>query len=717
MTKKRLRKHNSKKSARRLDILPKQIIEFLNQNAEQAFSARKLIRKLQIKDRKTKRKATEVLEYLSKTGRIKEVGTSLYMSSQSSETITGTVDYVNPGFAYVICEGLEKDVYVRSEDMMHALDGDQVKITIKRARGRGGRPEGYVTGIVSRKREEFVGHVEISPRFAFVVADNKKMHNDIFIPMHNLKGAKHNDKVIAKMVRWPDRDKNPTGTISKVLGKSGENETEIHAIMAEFELPFEFDPEVEEEANSFSDKISEKEYRKRKDFRGITTFTIDPLDAKDFDDALSIRKLENGNTEVGVHIADVSHYVRPGTRLDEEAFTRATSVYLVDRTIPMLPERLSNGLCSLRPEEEKLAFSAVFELNENAQIVSEWFGRTVIYSDRRFTYEEAQERIETLEGDFAKEIVELNELALKLRVKRFAEGSINFETTEVKFRLDENGKPLEVIPKVRKDAHKLVEDFMLLANKRVAEFVFNKKKGKEKDTFVYRVHDYPDPEKLEDFSKFAKRFGYLIKSDESGVSNSLNTLLDDIEGKPEQNLLETIAIRTMAKAKYSTEEMLHFGLAFKHYSHFTSPIRRYPDLMVHRLLQHYLDGGKSADREEYEEYCKHCSERERVAADADRASIKYKQVEYMESLEKRNWEGIVSGVTEWGIFVEITETHCEGMVRMAEMKDDFYEFDEENFRVIGQSTKRMITLGDKVIVKVIKTDINRRTIDLAFVND
>lgn len=700
-----------------MDILPKQIIEFLNQNAEQAFSARKLIRKLQIKDRKTKRKATEVLEYLSKTGRIKEVGTSLYMSSQSSETITGTVDYVNPGFAYVICEGLEKDVYVRSEDMMHALDGDQVKITIKRARGRGGRPEGYVTGIVSRKREEFVGHVEISPRFAFVVADNKKMHNDIFIPMHNLKGAKHNDKVIAKMVRWPDRDKNPTGTISKVLGKSGENETEIHAIMAEFELPFEFDPEVEEEANSFSDKISEKEYRKRKDFRGITTFTIDPLDAKDFDDALSIRKLENGNTEVGVHIADVSHYVRPGTRLDEEAFTRATSVYLVDRTIPMLPERLSNGLCSLRPEEEKLAFSAVFELNENAQIVSEWFGRTVIYSDRRFTYEEAQERIETLEGDFAKEIVELNELALKLRVKRFAEGSINFETTEVKFRLDENGKPLEVIPKVRKDAHKLVEDFMLLANKRVAEFVFNKKKGKEKDTFVYRVHDYPDPEKLEDFSKFAKRFGYLIKSDESGVSNSLNTLLDDIEGKPEQNLLETIAIRTMAKAKYSTEEMLHFGLAFKHYSHFTSPIRRYPDLMVHRLLQHYLDGGKSADREEYEEYCKHCSERERVAADADRASIKYKQVEYMESLEKRNWEGIVSGVTEWGIFVEITETHCEGMVRMAEMKDDFYEFDEENFRVIGQSTKRMITLGDKVIVKVIKTDINRRTIDLAFVND
>ena len=527
--------------------------------------------------------------------------------------------------------------------------------------------------------------------------------------------VQHNQKVVVKITEWRDEDKNPTGKVIRVLGNSGEHEVEIHSIMAEFGLPFEYPEEVEREAEAISDKITAKDIKDRKDFRDVLTFTIDPADAKDFDDAISYQKLPNGNIELGVHIADVTHYVKMDTLLEKEAYDRATSVYLVDRTIPMLPERLSNGLCSLRPHEDKLTFSCVFELDQDAKVLNHWIGRTVIHSDRRFAYEEAQEHIDQQQGDFYEELTLLNDLAKKLREKRFQKGAINFETVEVKFKLDENGTPLGLVVKERKDIHKLIEEFMLLANKTVAEFIYNKNKGK--DTFVYRIHDHPDLDRLATFANFAKKFGHEITIDEdTNVSRTLNDLMDDIVGKPEQNVLEQLAIRSMAKAKYTTLPKGHFGLAFAHYTHFTSPIRRYPDMMVHRLLQHYLDGGKSPEAEPWEEKCLHSSEREKRAADSERASIKYKQVEYMALAEKKDYDGIVTGVTEWGVFVEITETKCEGMVRLTDIKDDYYEFDEKNMRLIGSKNKKMITLGDKVMVKVVNTDINRRTIDLEFVN-
>jgi ribonuclease R len=470
-------------------------------------------------------------------------------------------------------------------------------------------------------------------------------------------------------------------------------------------------------SEKISDTIDDREIKKRRDFRDILTFTIDPEDAKDFDDALSFRELENGHYEVGVHIADVTHYVTPGTILDDDAFDRATSVYLVDRTVPMLPERLSNGLCSLRPNETKLTFAAVFDMDARGKIHKEWFGRTVIHSDHRFSYEQAQEVLEAKEGKFARELTILNDLAKKLRKERFDKGAVNFETTEVKFKLDEKGKPLAVVPKIRKDAHKLIEEFMLLANKAVASFVYKQKKGADKNTFVYRTHDFPDPDRVSDFAVFAKQFGHTLHTEEQAVSRSLNKLMDEIEGKPEQNVLQSLAVRAMAKAKYTTEPKGHFGLAFEHYTHFTSPIRRYPDMMVHRLLQHYLDEGKSVNKTEYEAKCVHSSEREKRAADAERASIKYKQVEFMSLAEDKLYKGIITGVTDFGIFVEIIETKCEGMVRLADMKDDFYEFDEKNYRVIGSRRKKIYRLGDEVEVRVKKTDVDRRTMDLAFESD
>ncbi|MEM8968559.1 MAG: ribonuclease R, partial [Bacteroidota bacterium] len=583
--------------------------------------------------------------------------------------------------------------------------------------GRGSvrRPEGEVIEVVERAREEFVGRVEMSARYAFVIPDFRKLYEDIYVRLDDLNGAKHGDKVIVKVTEWPFQDRNAVGKITRVLGKAGEHQAEMHSIIAEFGLPFDFPKSVEQEADKIRAGITKKEIAKRRDFRRVTTFTIDPVDAKDFDDALSIQKLDNGLWEIGVHIADVTHYLRPDTALEEEAQDRATSVYLVDRVIPMLPEKLSNELCSLRPEEEKLTFSAVFEMNDEGQIKKEWFGRTVIYSDRRFAYEEAQESIDTQKGDFAKEIIQLNSLAKKIRDERFGQGAISFETTEVRFRLDEDGTPVEVIPKVRVDAHKLIEEFMLLANKKVAEFVYNYQNKKEKNTFVYRVHDYPNVEKVADFAQFAQRFGYKLHTTDDKISNSINELMLAVEGKPEQDILQSIAIRTMAKAIYTTEAKGHFGLAFKHYSHFTSPIRRYPDVMTHRLLAHYLNGGKSPEAEPYEKLCEHSSEREKRAADAERASVKYKQVEYMAKREQQEFDGIVSGVTEWGVYVEMVQSKCEGMVRMADMNDDYYEFDAQNFRVIGRRRKRIIALGDKVKVKVIKTDLDRRTIDLEFV--
>jgi len=640
----------------------------------------------------------------------------MYSSTKDPEFIIGKVDYVNPRFAFIIPEDREKyptDIQIKENDLKNALDGDTVRIMVYPSKGRSGRKEGKVLEVVERSRDEFVGRVEISPRFAFVVADFKKMHHDIFIKKGDLMEAEHNQKVVVKMTEWRDEDKNPTGVVTRVLGEAGNHEVEIHSIMAEFGLPFEYPEEVEHEAAEISEHISDNEIAERKDFRGITTFTIDPADAKDFDDAISYRKLENGHMEIGVHIADVTHYVKPKTLLEKEALERATSVYLVDRTIPMLPERLSNGLCSLRPNEDKLTFSCVFEMDDNGEVHKQWIGRTVIHSDMRFAYEDAQTNIDNQSGDFHEELIILNNLAKKIRKKRFQKGAINFETVEVKFKLADDGTPLGLMVKERKDIHKMIEEFMLLANKTVAEFIYNKNKGN--DTFVYRIHDYPDMERLSTFSNFAIKFGHEVKLDqESRISFVLNKLMEDIQGKPEQNVLEQLAIRSMAKAKYTTEPKGHFGLAFKHYTHFTSPIRRYPDMMVHRLLQHYLDGNKSPDNETWEDKCTHSSEREKRASDAERASIKYKQVEYMALAEVKDYDGIISGITEWGIFVEITETKCEGMIRLQTLNDDYYEFDEKNMRLIGSKNKKMITLGDKVKVRVVNTDIDRRTIDLEF---
>jgi len=718
MSKKR-KKRKTGKSTGVTEKLKARISSLLNANIDRAYSTSQIVKKLGFKRRDYNQQIPQVLSILEKEGKIAQLSNGNYKSIKEPEFIVGKVDHVNPRFAYIITPEDEEDIYVKANDLKNALDGDKVRVSVK-AKSRGKKPEGRVLEILERGRDELVGRIEFSTRFAFVIADNRKFHQDIFINLDNAGGAAHNDKVIVKVTQWPEHDKSPEGKVLRVLGKAGDNEAEIHSIMAEFELPFEFPEEVINDAESISDKITDAEIKKRKDFREILTFTIDPEDAKDFDDAISYRKLDNGLHEIGVHIADVTHYVKTNSILEKEAVDRATSVYLVDRTVPMLPERLSNGLCSLRPKEDKLTFAAVFEIDDDANVKNEWFGRTIIHSDRRFSYEDAQAGIETGVGDYATELQTVNELAKKLKKKRFDKGAVNFESTEVKFKLNEDGKPLGVIPKVRKDAHKLIEEFMLIANKQVATFVFNSKEAKNKkdrNTFVYRTHDYPDQEKLSDFAVFAKRFGHDLNINQRAVSQSLNKLMADIEGKPEQNVLQQLAVRSMAKAKYTTDPLGHFGLAFEHYSHFTSPIRRYPDMMVHRLLQHYLDGGKSADKQDYEDKCEHSSEREKRAADAERASIKYKQVEFMQSVEDKVFEGLISGVTEWGIFVEIVETKCEGMVRLTDLQDDYYEFDEKNFRVIGRSNKKMYTLGDKVNVTVKATDIDRRTIDLDFVDE
>ncbi|AGA76946.1 ribonuclease R [Echinicola vietnamensis] len=699
--------------------LAERILHFLDSHYGEEYSLKQIIRKLNIRDKITKGSVEPVLHKLVAAGSVSKNPRNHFSSTKTPDFIEGTVDFVNPRFAFIVPdkkgEG-EEDILVKARDLKNALDDDKVRVMVNPPKHAGQKREGRVLEVVKRAREEFVGRVEISPRFAFVVSDFKKMHHDIFIRKSDLNGAEHNQKVVVKITEWRDEDKNPTGKVLQVLGEAGEHEVEIHSIMAEFGLPFEYPDEIVQEAEAISDKISKSDIKSRKDFRGVTTFTIDPADAKDFDDAISYQRLPNGNIEMGVHIADVTHYVKPNTPLEKEAYDRATSVYLVDRTIPMLPERLSNGLCSLRPHEDKLTFSCVFELDEDGQVLKHWIGRTIIHSDRRFAYEEAQENIDQQEGDFYSELTLLNNLAKKIRKRRFQQGAINFETVEVKFKLDDKGTPLGLMVKERKDIHKMIEEFMLLANKAVAEFVFNKNKGD--DTFVYRIHDHPDLERLETFANFAKKFGHEVSITEATrVSATLNKLMGEIEGKPEQNLLEQLAIRSMAKARYTTEPKGHFGLAFKHYTHFTSPIRRYPDMMVHRLLQHYLDGGKSADKEAWEDKCIHSSEREKRAADAERASIKYKQVEYMALAEDKAYDGIISGVTEWGIFVEITETKCEGMIRLQDLEDDYYEFDEKNMRLIGAKNKKMITLGDQVRVRVVNTDIDRRTIDLEFADD
>lgn len=696
------------------------LLQVLNENPGRAYSLKQLTKKLGLKKRIDIKAATFVVYDLTEEGLIRQLPNDTYAAMAREKTRTGVVDHVSSRFAYVRVGENQPDVFIRSQDLKSAVDGDTVTISLYATR-HGEHPEGKVVEVLRRNRTRFVGKMEASQKYAFVVPDFRKIHQDFFIYPEHMNGARTNDKVVVEVVDWAEGDKNPVAKVVEILGRAGEHEAEIHSIMAEFGLPFTFPASIEKEAKHIAEGITETEVKKRWDFRPVLTFTIDPEDAKDFDDALSLEILPNGNYRVGVHIADVTHYVRSDSALEQEAYDRATSVYLVDRTIPMLPERLSNELCSLRPREDKLTFAAVFDMDHQAQITKEWFGRTVIHSNHRFTYEEAQQVLETGTGLFAKELRLLNDLAHKLRKQRFARGAVNFETTEVKFKLDEKGKPLAVVPKVRKDAHKLIEEFMLLANKQVATFVYNRKKAEEdaqRNTFVYRIHDYPDPEKVKNFALFARQFGHRLSVDEKSISRSLNKLMDEIEGKPEQGVLQQIAVRAMAKAKYSTEPKGHFGLAFEHYSHFTSPIRRYPDMMVHRLLAHYLAEGKPANKNEYEEKCIHSSEREKRAADAERASIKYKQVEYMALMAGGTvYDGLISGVTEWGLYVEIIETKCEGMIRMADLSDDYYEFDERNFCLIGRKTKKIFTLGDQVRVKVKKTDIDKRLIDLVLARE
>ena len=639
--------------------------------------------------------------------------------SRDANTIIGTVDLATPNFAFVVPEGTGSgdDIRVFTDQLKFALQGDVVRVRMRSSRD--GRPVGDVVEVLKRVRPEVVGRLQVQGTLGFVKPDNRKMYFDVFVPPHLLHESRNGDKVLVRITEFPeDSNRQPVGEVIRNFGAAGGNEAEINAIMAEFGLPFEFPEEVETESEGISEVIQPEEIARRRDFRDITTFTIDPADAKDFDDALSIQKLENGHWEVGVHIADVTHYVRPGTELEREGKHRATSVYLVDRVIPMLPERLSNGLCSLRPHEDKLTFSAVFELDENGKLYESWFGKTIIHSARRFSYEDAQERIETKAGDHAEEINILNDMAHKICAQRFKQGAITFETQEVKFRLDETGKPLGVYVKERKDAHKMIEEFMLLANRKVAEFVFNLKKTKPRFTMVYRTHDAPEPERLQTFALFAQKFGYKLKLDNpKKISTELNNLSTEVVGKPEQNVLQGLAIRTMAKAIYSTEPLGHFGLAFDHYSHFTSPIRRYPDMMAHRLLEHYLLGGKNVAVEPVEEECKHSSAREKLAANAERASIKFKQVEFMANEIGNTFKGVVSGLTERGMYIEIEENKCEGMVRISDIPGDFFELDKDNYRIVGRNNKRIIQFGDEMMVVVKSANLLDRTIDFELVDD
>ena len=711
-------KKKEKKAGKRMKKkeLSKAVLDFFHAKQDEVISLKYIFSELKLTTHPLKMLCMDILSDLLADDYITEVDKNKYKLNNHGIEMTGTFQRKSNGKNSFIPEGGGDPIFVAERNSAHAMNNDKVRIAFY-AKRRGCEAEGEVIEILQRANDTFVGTLEVEKSYAFLVTENRTLANDIFIPKDKLKGGKTGDKAVVKVTEWPDKAKNPIGQVLDILGKAGDNTTEMHAILAEFGLPYVYPQSVEKAADKIPAEISAEEIARREDFRKVTTFTIDPKDAKDFDDALSIRPLKDGLWEVGVHIADVTHYVKEGSIIDKEAEKRATSVYLVDRTIPMLPERLCNFICSLRPNEEKLAFSAIFDITEKGEVRDSRIVHTVIESDRRFTYEEAQQIIETKEGDFKDEILMLDTIAKALCEKRFTAGAINFDRYEVKFEIDEKGKPISVYFKESKDANKLVEEFMLLANRTVAEKIGKAPKGKKPKVLPYRIHDLPDPEKLDNLAQFIARFGYRLRTSgtKTDVSKSINHLLDDIQGKKEENLIETVSIRAMQKARYSTHNIGHYGLAFDYYTHFTSPIRRFPDMMVHRLVTRYMDGGRSVSETKYEDLCDHSSNMEQIAANAERASIKYKQVEFMSERLGQTYDGVISGVTEWGLYVELNENKCEGMIPIRDLDDDYYEFDEKNYCLRGRRKNRIYSLGDAITVKVARANLEKKQLDFALV--
>lgn len=695
--------------------LRQEVMDVFIENPGKPMNYKQVAAAIGIKDDSMRDVIAAILEEEAERERLEMAGRGRYhLPATASNVVTGRIEITKYGRGFVIVDGFDTDLQVPRGETADALYGDRVEVAVSQNRKK---RSARVVRVVERARKQYVCIYDEQKHLAFGLPTDQKIHIDFFLPSANRGEATHGDKVVIEIESWDDPGDSPVGKVVKVLGKPGNNDVEMHAIMIEYGLPYEFPEEVEDEADSISKVITAEEIAKRRDMRDILTFTIDPEDAKDFDDALSLRRLNGGMWEVGVHIADVTHYLRPGTLLEEEAFKRATSVYLVDRTVPMLPEILSNELCSLKPNEDKLCFSAVFEMDEDAEVKSSWFGRTVIHSDRRYAYEDAQEVIETGIGDNADAILKLHDLAVKLRERRFKRGGIDFDTEEVKFILDEDGKPTGVYVKEMKEANKLIEDFMLLANIKVAERVGKVAKDQEAPTFVYRVHDRPEVDRLIKLREFANRFGYKMPNPTpENAEVSIKNLLKAVEGTPEEDIIKVMAIRTMAKAEYSVNNIGHYGLSFPFYSHFTSPIRRYPDVMVHRLLQHYLDGGASVNEVDYQFKCKHSSDQEKKASEAERASIKYKQVEFLLSRIGENFRGMISGVTSWGIYVELEGNKCEGMVRLETMKDDHYLFDDERMCLIGKRTGKEFQFGDQVTIRVVGADLMKRQLNFELVS-
>ena len=726
-------KKKEKKAGKRMkkSEMSERLISLFHTKPNETFSLKQLSNSLNLTTHPLKMLCADIIAEMIEDDFLQEVEKGHYKLNDHGLIMTGVFQRKSNGKNSFIPDDGGETIFIAERNSAHAMNNDKVKIALF-AKRKNRNPEGEVIEILERANDTFVGTLKVEKFYAFLLTENRTLANDIFIPKDKLKGGKNGDKAVVKIVEWPEEAKNPIGQVIDILGKAGENTTEMHAILAEFGLPYVYPKNVETAAEKIPAEINEADYAEREDFRNVTTFTIDPKDAKDFDDALSIRPIKPGLWEVGVHIADVTHYVKEGSVIDKEAEKRATSVYLVDRTIPMLPERLCNFICSLRPDEEKLAFSVIFDMNEKGEVKDSRIVHTVIKSDRRFTYEEAQQVIETGEGDYKEEaqkvietgegdykeeILELNKLAQILRKQRLAAGAIDFDRVEVKFEIDETGKPLSVYFKESKEANKLIEEFMLLANRTVAEKIGKVPKNKKAKVFPYRIHDLPDPDKLENLNWFINRFGYKIRTSgtKTEVSKSINRLLDDIKNKKEQNLVETVSLRAMQKARYSTHNIGHYGLAFDYYTHFTSPIRRFPDMMVHRLLTRYLAGGRTAQETKYEELCDHSSEMEQIAANAERASVKYKQVEFMSERLGMEFDGVISGVTEWGLYVELNENKCEGMIPMRDLGDDYYDFDEKNYCLTGRRHHKKFSLGDPVTIKVARANLEKKQLDFALI--